>query len=1157
MLKHLVKRRVLKNWMVWFLSLLMALSIIGPMPVMASDGGVEAEEVTIVGYYLDNDGSDTVLVTTDSVAYNAEEVAALAGLSTAGYVKLSNDTYEAITIEWAFDENYDGTAAGAKAVTGTVSPATLLLSGLATESQIGTVTVAEKGPGDPGGGSNITVYFKLIGDSKHGTLTATVDNEEINSGAEVEEGKTVVFTATPADGYQVKGWTLSGEAVADNTTNILTVENLAADTTVTVEFEAIPATPKDQTIQTIQTILTTIADSLKGSGADWDVMDMAAYGLGSEMDKDTLITNALKVYNTTSRTPPATDYERVAISLTSMGIDAAAVDNGEAGKADFIERIANYNADKAAPSLGTVNAYIFALLAYDSGAYELPDTAYWTREKIISDLLTQQLADGGWALFGTNADPDLTGMAISALANYQDDAEVTAALDKAVNCLSSLQTANGGFKSWGTENSNSASMVIVALSALGIDADTDARFIKEGQSPIDALLSYKTDDDRLGFTDTTYNAMATEQGFRALVAYAKMLAAGEPYNIYVFAEASAPEPQPADKTELITKIDRATALKETDYTAATWSVLSNALNEAIAVRDSETATQGEVNTALQGLVAAINGLKTPGSGDPSGDNTITVTFKLIGDSKHGTPDKHTEFQTWISTTSVIVPQGSTVFDVFDKVLTEKGIEYDETMHNYIGGIKAPASFGGHWLYEFDNGPNSGWMYTVNGTHPLLGLREYQLKDGDVIVWHYTDDYTKEEGTEKWSGGSGDGGPTTKTPPQPATTDDEALQEALQQTGAARLSLENKEDGKALFSPEILKNINKTNAIVLENKGVKVELAGGALLTEEFTRLTSTENSQVELLLLELDTAKQQEILSRANAGEAAEFVGIGGKIYEITMAVVATYQDGRVTRKELGQYNKPIKITIDLSHLGELTPEQSALLTGIRLEDESQGNLVAVNLGGKYDPETQTFTFSTDRFSLYTVMQAQEKETKKALFTDLQGYEWAKEAIEALAAQGIISGRGEGVFDPGVMITRAEFAALVTRLLGCETEAELPFVDVPSNSWYYRAVAQAYHHGIISGRSQGVFDPASPITRQEMATIISKILRPEGSDKTAAQELKIFSDSGEIAGWAKDGVGLCVARGIITGMGDGTFAPLQNANRAQAAVMLYRLSLLE
>ncbi|MGS0763669.1 InlB B-repeat-containing protein [Syntrophomonas curvata] len=86
--------------------------------------------------------------------------------------------------------------------------------------------------------STCTVAFSA---GENGSLTAAVDNVAINSGDAVEAGKTVVFTATPAEGYQVKQWTVAGQAVAGNKTNTLNIENLAADTTVTVEFEAVPA----------------------------------------------------------------------------------------------------------------------------------------------------------------------------------------------------------------------------------------------------------------------------------------------------------------------------------------------------------------------------------------------------------------------------------------------------------------------------------------------------------------------------------------------------------------------------------------------------------------------------------------------------------------------------------------------------------------------------------------------------------------------------------------------------------------------------------------------------------------------------------------------------------------------------------------------------
>jgi hypothetical protein len=101
---------------------------------------VNAAPLTIAGYYLDT--SDTALVTTANVANGTDQTTALSGLSTAGYAKLSDGTYEAITITWSFVETYDGTVAGAKAVTGIVSPAKV--SEIATINQTGTVTVAEK-----------------------------------------------------------------------------------------------------------------------------------------------------------------------------------------------------------------------------------------------------------------------------------------------------------------------------------------------------------------------------------------------------------------------------------------------------------------------------------------------------------------------------------------------------------------------------------------------------------------------------------------------------------------------------------------------------------------------------------------------------------------------------------------------------------------------------------------------------------------------------------------------------------------------------------------------------------------------------------------------------------------------------------------------------
>jgi prenyltransferase beta subunit len=140
----------------------------------------------------------------------------------------------------------------------------------------------------------------------------------------------------------------------------------------------------------------------------------------------------------------------------------------------------------------------------------------------VDRILACQLADGGWSLTGKGgsseaADPDITGMALQALAKYTNDDTVKTAIDKALTYLSSMQDKNGGYSSWGTTNSESVVQVLVALCELGIDVN-DSRFIKNGNTLLNNLLTYRQTDG--SFKHTTdgsgSNQMATEQGFYCL-----------------------------------------------------------------------------------------------------------------------------------------------------------------------------------------------------------------------------------------------------------------------------------------------------------------------------------------------------------------------------------------------------------------------------------------------------------------------------------------------------------------------------------------------------------------------------------------------------------------------------------------------------------------
>ena len=180
-----------------------------------------------------------------------------------------------------------------------------------------------------------------------------------------------------------------------------------------------------------------------------------------------------------------------------------------------------------------VNGPIWTLLALDSFQYEIPIDLnvkhQTTREGLIDHILDNQCSDGGWDLNGESANPDLTGMAIQALAPYySSDEKVRLAVDKALVLISANQNNDGSFLSGGENTPESCAQIITALSALNIDCNSDSRFIKNNRSIADSLMSFSVNG---GFVHTMgggYNQMSTEQGYYALVAYNRMLHGNNP-----------------------------------------------------------------------------------------------------------------------------------------------------------------------------------------------------------------------------------------------------------------------------------------------------------------------------------------------------------------------------------------------------------------------------------------------------------------------------------------------------------------------------------------------------------------------------------------------------------------------------------------------------
>ena len=163
-----------------------------------------------------------------------------------------------------------------------------------------------------------------------------------------------------------------------------------------------------------------------------------------------------------------------------------------------------------------------------------------------------------------------------------------------------------------------------------------------------------------------------------------------------------------------------------------------------------TITASKKNASDQNILtytACILTVKKTDTQQPTGKTT--VTFRLIGDAVHSDgSSNHSKYVTWIATRSYTFNKESvSVYELFTKALRDAGLSYIGAENNYVSAIQAPKGYGGYWLREFTNGKNSGWMYTVNGEHPLFGLKDYYVTNGDSIVWHYVDDYKLETSFE--------------------------------------------------------------------------------------------------------------------------------------------------------------------------------------------------------------------------------------------------------------------------------------------------------------------------------------------------------------------------------------------------------------------------
>ena len=242
----------------------------------------------------------------------------------------------------------------------------------------------------------------------------------------------------------------------------------------------------------------------------------------------------------------ATEWHRAVVAIGALRGDPTSFGSYNGAPIDLIADGSYNNSLKAGPGTQGINGWIWGLIAMDTGMYDVPADAKYTRETFIKEILKLQLTDGvngnaygGWVLggYGSSSDVDISAMAIQALAPYYNDdtvytyvnensgetlsKTVRACVDEALDRLGMMQNSNGGFSSWNTDNVESISQVVVALCSLGINPAQDQRFItSSGKTLLDGMLRFRVSDG--GFChvmDGGWNSMATDQATYALVSY--------------------------------------------------------------------------------------------------------------------------------------------------------------------------------------------------------------------------------------------------------------------------------------------------------------------------------------------------------------------------------------------------------------------------------------------------------------------------------------------------------------------------------------------------------------------------------------------------------------------------------------------------------------
>ncbi|MDI4643719.1 immunoglobulin-like domain-containing protein [Cohnella hashimotonis] len=256
-----------------------------------------------------------------------------------------------------------------------------------------------------------------------------------------------------------------------------------------------------------------------------------------------------------------------------------------------------------------------------------------------------------------------------------------------------------------------------------------------------------------------------------------------------------------------------------------------------------------------------------------------------------------------------------------------------------------------------------------------------------------------------------------------------------------------------------------------------------------------------------------------------------------------------ITKSASGMFLKPVTITLPFDSV-RLDPKADTV--AVYWLNEVTGEWVPLN-NASIDRERGTVSGETIHFTKFAVLTAPGQlpsgDPLPAL-GDISGH-WAEASILSMVGQGYVKGYPDGTFRPNAKVTRAEFVQLIVRAFGiAEADASAGAFRDAADHWARGAIAAARAAGIVDGYENGTFRPNEAITREQMAVMMARALKLRPA--AAGGKGTVFADRADISAWAKASVLAAAENGLFVGDQAGAFRPHAYATRAETVEALRR-----